>query len=712
MKFILRAGAFAGLSLLVAGAARAQTSQSSQTPQIPTSSENVVVSATKVPQDPVQVPGAVSVVTGEQLQQRGARTLADALQDVVGLDTGNGSDNGSRVPNAGLWGLKEFDALLFTVDGVPVGGPFNPSLTQIPIENIERIEIVRGPQGTLYGVSAFAGMIQVFTRHGTSGGSVHIGGGSFSDRYGNANYTAALGSDFTLRAFGSIARGNGWQDRTDVSTDRFSVSGEKKWGSTVLDVNLAAYRDTQHFGSPLPVNGGQPMPGFEIDRNYAVDGARLDHRVYSLFSNLSVPLSRIWRFENTLGLSHDDQISVRSFIDSSDGKTAQATGVSLKPLENTVYDDARAVAEFEAAGKHRLVGGAAITWGRTTADGHGFDFELHLGPPPVVPALGDIPPGDNRSFRDERTFFGLYVNDEWTPIPSLTFTGGARYDNVSETLHVFQQEIGTPSPDIVDDSKHDGQWSGGLSALFRAVDFPSGTVNAVNLYVSARSAFKPAAPNLSEAESAKILEPERTRSGELGVKTRWFNSTLSFDVSLFHMIFENLVVSVPDINGEPSLTNAGSERFQGMELQASYLPPFAEGFSLAAGYAHHDARYMTFSFFTPDGEPRVVDGKRLELVPRDLWNVGLSYSRGKGPGAFVAVRHQSQRPLNRRNTFYTDPFYETDAGVSWNFSSFRLAVVGRNLGDDRHYVSDSEIGDSQFYVAAPRRFTAELTMRF
>src|SRR5207249_6554346 len=337
------------------------------------------------------------------------------------------------------------------------------------------------------------------------------GGGSFSEKLANAGYSAAIGKGFTLRSFGSISRGDGWQDRTDSSTDRFSVSAQKKWGAATLDVNLAAYRDTQHFGSPLPVDAGEPVPGFFIDRNYAVDGARLDHRVYSLFSNLSVPLAGAVKLENTLGLSRDDQISVRSFIGESDGTSASAEGVSLKPRETAVFDDARLVADFAAAGKHRLVGGVALTWGRTTAAGHGFDFDLTLGPAPVVPKLEDIPPGDNRNFTDRRTFVGLYVNDEWTPIPSLTFTGGARYDNTSESLHVFQQEIGDPEADTVDDSRHDGQFSGGVSALFRAFQAASGPVNAVNVYVSARSAFKPAAPNLSEAESARILEPERTR---------------------------------------------------------------------------------------------------------------------------------------------------------------------------------------------------------
>src|SRR5450759_4255580 len=100
-----------------------------------------------------------------------------------------------------------------------------------------------------------------------------------------------------------------------------------------------------------------------------------------------------------------------------------------------------------------------------------------------------------------------------------------------------------------------------------------------------------------------------------------------------------------------------------MELDASFRPRFAQGFSLSAGYAHHDANFVHFSFLTPDGSLRVVDGKRLELVPRDLWNLRLAYTPELGPGAFLAVRHQGQRPLTRRNTAYTDGFFETDAGA-------------------------------------------------
>ena len=655
----------------------------------------------------------VTVVTGAELRRMNVKTIADAITNMTGVDTGNGSDNGARLANIGVWGLKEFDALLVMVDGVPVGGPFNPSLSQINIEDVERIEVVRGPQGTLYGVSAFAGMVQVYTRK-PEGGAIQgsFGGVTFNDWHGSLRWTGEVAQDFKIGIFGSITRGDGWQDRTDFVSNRLTINAQKVWGKTTLDVSLVGYYDKNFFGSPLPVDAGQPLPGFEPDLNYAVGGARLDHHVFSLVSNFSTPISSKFTFQDTLGFAVDHQISIRSFITGTDGNFASATGTSLKPVEKTVYNDARVVAELEGAGHHRIVGGTSVTWGRTTASGTGFDFDLVVTPVPIVPNLSDIPVGDNRSFDDERTFFGLYANDQWSPIPALTISGGIRWDHTSETLHVQQQEVGTPAPDIADDSKTDSAVSGGVSVMYRFLNNARGAINNVNLYAAYRSNFKPAAPNLAEAETARILDPERTNAFEIGVKTRWLDNTLSFDAHVFDMDFKNLVVSVPGPGGEPALTNAGEESFKGLEVEGKYSPAELEGFSLAAGYAHHNALFVHFSFFTPDGDLRVVDGKRLELVPRDFWNVLASYGKGLGPGAFVAVRHQNQRPLNRRNTFYTPSFFDTDAGVSWEFPWGRVAVVGRNLGNNRHYVSDSEIGDSQFYVAPPQRFSGEVTFRF
>jgi len=97
-----------------------------------------------------------------------------------------------------------------TLDGVPVGGPFNPSLAQIPVEDIDRIEIVKGPQGTLYGVSAFAGMISIFTRGGSGEhGRLTLGGGTFGVGQGSGSLEHPLGPESRVRLSGSAQRSDG-----------------------------------------------------------------------------------------------------------------------------------------------------------------------------------------------------------------------------------------------------------------------------------------------------------------------------------------------------------------------------------------------------------------------------------------------------------------------------------------------------------------------
>ncbi|HEY6066898.1 MAG TPA: TonB-dependent receptor, partial [Thermoanaerobaculia bacterium] len=586
----------AALSLVAGGFALvpalfAQSPNAPQPTPVPVQ-ESVVVSATRAPEIETEIPGQATVVTGEELRRRNARTLADALQDVVGLDAGGGSDNGSRLPNIGLWGLKEFDALLVMVDGVPVGGPFNPSLAQIDVQDIDRIEIVKGPQGTLYGVSAFAGMIQVFTKSAAKGTDVRLSGGSFST--GRLDVSHGVDGAANLRVFGSFERSDGWQDRTDSKDDRggFRLEAPTSGGGK-LSVIFDWIRDTQFFGSPLPVADGEPIPGFHADRNYEVGGARIDHRVYSLTARWQHPLSASAVLENVVGVARDNQISIRSFVGEVDGNEAAAAGVALKPRETDLYDDLHVTTGFEAAGSHRLVAGAALTWGRTTAEGTGFDIDFQIDPV-EVPDFSETPAGDHRSFVDRRTFFGLYVNDEWTPVRFLTVTGGARYDRVSEKLFAKGQEVGDPEANVSRDSRSEGSWSGGLSALAQLIEDRSGPLNEANFYVAAKTAFKPAAPNLTEAEDAEILEPERTRSGEIGVKTRWLDRQLSLDVSVFHMIFKNLVVSNVGPDGNPRLINAGSERFQGSEFTLGYRPAALPALSFLAGYAHHDARFIQF----------------------------------------------------------------------------------------------------------------------
>jgi len=673
----------------------------------------IVVSATRTVRSQANVPNATTVVTGAELRRRGTRTVAEALQDIVGLDTGEGSDNGSRLPNVGLWGLKEFDALLFTLNGVPVGGPFNPSLSQLPIEDVDRIEVARGPQGTMYGVSAFAGMIQVFTPHTQSGGQVTVGGGSFSQGQGSFGWGKPLAGDRDLRANGSYGRSDGWQDRTGSDAYRGGASLGMPLGRGRLRLDANGYRDRQDWGSPLPYDAGALLPGFVIDRNYAFKGAEVRHEVFSGTALLTWPTGANHRFENTLGFTRDAQTYVRSFpgeIDTTVHDTLESEGLALNPTETSLYEDARWVTNLNGKGTHELVVGTALTFGETKGTGHEYRFDQLLSDYAGIPSVDQLTPVDDRDFEDRRTFLGVYAHDAWTPVPRFTLEGGGRFDLVSEELETEADLAGGPTK--VKDNRDDTDFSGDLSALVRLVpEGETGHLQVANLYGSVRRGFKPAAPNLAEAEAAEILEPEHTTSWEVGLKTRAF-AGLALDVSYFDMTFENMVVSILGAGGVPELTNAGKERFKGAETDLRWSPASLPGVSLSAGYAHHDARFVDFMFVTPDSQLRDVSGNQLEMVPRELVNGRAGYLHASGVGGFVAMRYQGERPFNRRNTFFADAYTEWDAGVSYDHARWRLAVVGRNLGDDRHVVTESEIGDAQFYVAPPRRVSAEVTYRF
>ncbi|HYX20907.1 MAG TPA: TonB-dependent receptor [Thermoanaerobaculia bacterium] len=710
---LLRALAPAALLFACVSLASAQAPTPSPTPQ-PTPApvnEAIVVSASRVPESELEIPGEASVVTGEQLRERGVTNLADAIQDVVGIDTGMGSDNGARQPNVGIWGLKEFDALLFMVDGVPVGGPFLPQLAQIDINDVDHIEIVKGPQGTLYGASAFAGMVQVFTKHGQAGTYVSLAGGSFNEGRAVVQSAIPIGNA-TFKVFGDFDKlTDGWQPNTDYKDTRggFRLDVPFADGSSMF-VNYQMFLNQQGFGSPLPVDPptGEVIPGFKPDNNYEFLGARVDHRVYALTLGGTLALSKTTSLQNVLGLTRDQATLAQSFvgeIDAENPNIANSNGYDLKPLEKDLYDDLHVITTFQAAGTHRLVGGAAITTGRIESSGSTFDFDFQIAPV-VVPNLTDIPRTGFQTLKDDRTFIGIYANDQWTPVPYLTITGGARYDITSDTQTVFSTDEGASQA-----TKHADQWSGGGSILGRVVTGGTGIVSDLNVYFAGKTNFKPAAPDL-HVLSAEILSPERTTSEELGVKSNWWDNQVSVDVSFFHMIFNNLVVSIQGPNGQPELVNAGKELFEGMEISTAYRPKQIPYFAFTYGYAHHNALYEVFTFIDPEAGLQDASGQRLELTPRDLYNFGLSYGPPSGLGGWFAIRHQNHRPFDKINVAYTPSFFEVDVGLSYTWGPAKFSIIGRNLGDSRHYVGESEVGDAQDYVAFPRRVWGEVSFRF
>jgi len=127
----------------------------------PTAVEELEVTATKVPEAADRVPAYITILRGEDLRARRINNLRTALTLVAGVEAPPGGDAGPASAVPSFWGLHEFDAFLLVVDGVPLGGAFNPGIPALDLNNVERIEVLKGSAPVVYGATAFVGVIQV-----------------------------------------------------------------------------------------------------------------------------------------------------------------------------------------------------------------------------------------------------------------------------------------------------------------------------------------------------------------------------------------------------------------------------------------------------------------------------------------------------------------------------------------------------------------------
>src|SRR6476469_7018424 len=148
----------AGVVFLCVATAQAQQSQPGETPAF---REQVEVVATRLPDAPHDVAAPIEVIDGETLRNLGVRTLSEALGLAAGVVVAPGGDAGPAGSVPEFWGLREFDAFLLVVDDVPWGGAFNPALSTLDLNDIERIEVLRGPAPVMYGATSFVGVIHV-----------------------------------------------------------------------------------------------------------------------------------------------------------------------------------------------------------------------------------------------------------------------------------------------------------------------------------------------------------------------------------------------------------------------------------------------------------------------------------------------------------------------------------------------------------------------
>lgn len=657
--------------------------------------ERVSVTATRVPEDVEGVPASITIIDGDSIRARGATDLAGALALVAGVSIAPGGDGGPAASVPEFWGLREIDAFLLVVDGVPWGGAFNPALASVNLEGVERIEVARGPAPVMYGATSFVGVIHVIHAAAGSGpASVRASGGSYASGALAATIPFGAAGPFRQSLAADLLRRGFRDDRTELGRGHvlYRAARERSGGRAHVDLDGSFVR--QDPASPRPRAGTTLSPLVPFDSNQNPRDARLDEDRLHLAAGYDGRLERgSWSI--TLALTDTLQRAARGFLTDLSGASPDAEGFTeTRSILDLYFDSHVAIRPRPTL---RLVAGVDHLYGRLAQQGEIFDYFVPLdGSSP--PALNDLAPVGRFDRRDRRNFSGLYLQAEWMPASRFRGEIGARLNHTEETRRVQGGGAGEDTKTVTR-----GSGIAGISWLAW-----SGGDNAVWLFGDYRSTFKPAAIDLGADADPEILEPEAALTYEAGAKGWHPGSRLAWQVSLFRLDISNLVVA-RNVGGLPGLVNAGSERFRGLEVEGSVRLPLA--FDLRATYSLHDAR---FEDFVQDfgGVPTQLRGNRLEMSARHLASVGLVRAPRRGFGGSLVANYLGSRYLNRRNTAIADPATTIDAGFGYRFPGGDLRLAVHNLGNRRPPVSESEIGDAQYYLLPARSVDLSWTRRF
>jgi iron complex outermembrane receptor protein len=351
-----------------------------------------------------------------------------------------------------------------------------------------------------------------------------------------------------------------------------------------------------------------------------------------------------------------------------------------------------------------LIWGLDVLAGKGKQEAEIFSYAvdpLHGNDAPRSTEAADL---EENEAEDDRRFSGLYGQIDWKIGERVNVLAGARL-NYTHEIRRGEEDLPTgPAP--ARETRSDTKPSGFIGATWKAWSRDN---DRIDLFANYRSSFKPAAVDFGPEAEADILKPETADSWEIGIKMLSLDGHVAADLSYFDMTMDNLVVSQSN-GGSPALANAGTLYLKGAEFSVEWYA--TDSTTLHLAYAHHDSKFGDYvqDF---DGLPTQLRGNSLELSPDDSGSAGIRWVGKSGIALSADYTYTGERFLNKRNTSLAGSFSVVDASASYRFQSgWEVRLDGRNLTDSRDPVSESELGEGQYYRMPARTFSLSATMEW
>ena len=629
---------------------------------------SVEVTATPIPEHQGSVPQTIQIITHAQLMALGATDLRSALSLAAGVNIAPGGDGGPASAIPEFQGLVEFDAFLLLVDGVPVGGAFDPNLASVDMNDVDRIEVIHGSAPVKYGATSFVGVINIIHRKaGSPGGNATASYGS----YGSSSVSVAtpisssgpvrqsVAADFTQQNFSdprtSYSRSHMlYRSAMDTDSGEFRLDAD----GLILDANPASPR-------PLPDGASTLSPLVPTDANDNPSDAKMNQNRFSLVIGNDTNLDwGVW--STTLADTFTHNSNIRGFIRSdqlTDYGTPNSDGFNQTQDFTEIYFDSHVT--FSPAQDLQMATGFSYLYGYGEEQSANFEYFIApdgSNPPPST----SVPVDEYTTQQDTRRYFGLYVQSDWTFAPRWDFNFGLQLNHNVESLSAAQTPTDpSVTPQAGSDARSDTRFTGIMALGYTA--WQDGADNTV-IYGNYRNTFKPAANDFGPEYNPSILEPETAQAYEMGLKGVLLQGRFDWEASAFWTNMNNTVIST-DVNGLPGIANGGQQRFKGIELSADWR--ITDDWRWQSAYSYHDATYRNFINMTPSGLVQDA-GNRLEMSPLYLFSTGIFYMPAQGWMGSVVVRYVGARYFDPENTVSTPSYVTYDAGIGYQFQKMDL----------------------------------------
>ncbi|NEQ20769.1 MAG: TonB-dependent receptor, partial [Microcoleus sp. SIO2G3] len=566
--------------------------------------------------------------------------------------------------------------------------------TDLP--DIEQVEVLRGPQSTLYGRNALSGVVNITTRQPTNELEFDVGAsyGSYNEYDLRAGVSGPIVEDqLFFRVSGNFYSRNGYIDNSfldDSVDERESWNGRAQllWTpSEAWEISLNTFfEELQNGVNFITVDEFDPADAFDIE-------ADVDN---SFDRNSNTQALRV-------AYTHPDfratSITARRFSTSEQRADADGTPddivVNTNDFESTVWTQEFRFQSPEDAEQFEWLIGGYFESRAFDSRNDGFTFGEDAA------SIG-FPTGTSLTDAElDETIVAGFGQISYRPIEPLTLTAGIRFESFNGTLDILESTFTPPGePTTTTFSASDVEQDTNIWLPRFVLEYRFNPD--VMVYGSIARGYRPGGVNFRGDATTLTFEEEKSWNYEIGVKSSWLDDRLQVNLALFQNDVNDYQVPFVDSFDTSGIGNADVS-ITGAELEVRATP--LDGLDIIAALGLSDAEFTDY---------REFDGNQVPYAPTATYNLALQYRAPIGIFARVELQGTGTTYFDDDNSISQDPYAIINARLGYEFDDSGLYLYANNIFGTEYFVQASNFAPFGFLVApgAPRTIGLQFVSRF